>query len=166
MATLRFEFVAQDHILYEGDVNMVIIPGTDGVIGIMPKHAPLMAVVAPGEVLVRVDGEEDEYFAVGGGFVEVRPDKVVLVARSGESAGEIDAERAEKAMREAEDYLASPEGERDAEYSMTMAAALQRSRVRLNIYRRRGRGPRRSGDRPSSPPQAGGSPQTGESESS
>ncbi len=56
MATLRFEFVAQDHILYEGDVNMVIIPGTDGVIGIMPKHAPLMAVVAPGEVLVRIDG--------------------------------------------------------------------------------------------------------------
>ncbi len=86
MSTLRFEFVSQDHILYEGDVNMVIIPGTDGVLGIMPKHAPLMAVVSPGEVLVRVDGQEDEYFAVGGGFVEVRPDKVVLVARSGESA--------------------------------------------------------------------------------
>ncbi len=101
--------------------------------------------------------EEDEYFAVGGGFVEVRPDKVVLVARSGESAGEIDAERAEKAMREAEEYLASPERDRDGEHSMTMAAALQRSRVRLNIYRRRGRGPRRSGDRPSAPSQSNGS---------
>lgn len=154
MSTLRFEFVAQDHIVYEGDVNMVIIPGADGVIGILPKHAPLMAVVLPGEVVVKVDGQEDEYFAVGGGFVEVRPDKVVLVARSGESAAEIDAVRAEMAMRRAEEYLASPEHERDKERSMSMAAALRRSRVRLSIYRRRGRGPRRPGDRPSAPPQA------------
>jgi len=166
MATLRFEFVAQDHILYEGDVNMVIIPGADGVIGIMPKHAPLMAVVSPGEVLVRIDGQEDEYFAVGGGFVEVRPDKVVLVARSGESVAEIDAVRAETALRRAEEYLSSPERDRDKERSMTMSAALQRSRVRLNIYRRRGRGPRRSGDRPSAPRRAGEPPQAGESESS
>ena len=157
MSILRFEFVAQDHILYEGDVNMVIIPGTDGVIGIMPKHAPLMAVVAPGEVMVRVDGQEDEYFVVGGGFVEVRPDKVVLVARSGEFAAEIDAVRAEKALHRAEEYLASPERDRDKDRSITMAAALQRSRVRLNIYRRRGRGPRRPGDRPSAPPQSSGS---------
>ena len=105
-------------------------------------------------LLVRVNGQEDEFFAVGGGFVEVRPDKVVLVARSGESVSEIDAERAERAMHEAEAYLSSPERDRDKERSMTMAAALRRSRVRLNIYRRRGRGPRRSGDRPSVPPQA------------
>jgi F-type H+-transporting ATPase subunit epsilon len=155
MSTLRFEFVAQDHIVYEGDVNMVIIPGADGVIGILPKHAPLMAVVSPGEVDVKIDGREDEYFAVGGGFVEVRPDKVVLVARSGESAAEIDAVRAEMAMRRAEEYLASPEHDRDKERSMSMAAALRRSRVRLSIYRRRGRGPRRPGDRPSAPPQPG-----------
>ena len=153
MSTLRFEFVAQDRIIYEGDVNMVIIPGADGVLGILPKHAPLMAVVSPGEVMVRVDGQEDEYFAVGGGFVEVRPDKVVLIARSAETPVEIDAVRAEAAMRKAEEYLASPERDRDKERSMTMAAALRRSRVRLNIYRRRGRGPRRPGDRPSAPPQ-------------
>jgi F-type H+-transporting ATPase subunit epsilon len=154
MSTLRFEFVAQDHIVYEGDVNMVTIPGADGVLGILPKHAPLMAVVAPGEVIVHVNGKEDEYFVVGGGFVEVRPDKVVLVARSGESATEIDAARAEIAMRRAEEYLASPDHDRDKERSITMTAALRRSRVRLNIYRRRGRGPRRPGDRPSAPPQA------------
>ncbi len=153
MSTLRFEFVAQDRIIYDGDVTLVTIPGADGVLGILPKHAPLMAVVAPGEVIVRVDNGEDEYFAVGGGFVEVRPDKVVLIARSAETPVEIDAVRAEAAMRKAEEYLASPERDRDKERSMTMAAALQRSRVRLNIYRRRGRGPRRSGDRPSAPPQ-------------
>ena len=155
MSTLHFEFAAQDRIVYEGDVNMVTIPGADGVFGVLPKHAPLMAVVAPGEVIVRVEGKEDEYFVVGGGFVEVRPDKVVLVARSGESAAEIDVVRAEAAMRKAEEYLASPERDRDKERSMTMAAALRRSRVRLNIYRRRGRGPRRPGDRPSASPQPG-----------
>ena len=152
MSTMRFEFVVQDHIVYEGDVNMVIIPGADGVLGILPKHAPLMAVVTPGEVMVRLEGEEDEYFAVGGGFVEVRPDKVVLVARSAETPDEIDAVRAETALRRAQEYLESPERDRDLERRVAMEAALRRSRVRLSIYRRRGRGPRRSGDRPT--PQA------------
>ncbi|NOZ70913.1 MAG: ATP synthase F1 subunit epsilon [Chloroflexi bacterium] len=147
MSTLRFEFVAQDHIVYEGDVNMVVIPGADGVIGVLPKHAPLMAVVAPGEVLVRKEGEEDKYFAVGGGFVEVRPDKVVLVARSGESAEEIDIERAEKALRRAQEYLSSPERDRDQSRRVAMEAAIRRSRVRLNIARRR-RGVKRPGARP------------------
>lgn len=147
MSTLRFEFVAQDHIVYEGDVNMVVIPGADGVIGVLPKHAPLMAVVAPGEVLVRKEGEEDKYFAVGGGFVEVRPDKVVLVARSGESAEEIDIDRAEKALRRAQEYLSSPERDRDQSRRVAMEAAIRRSRVRLNIARRR-RGVKRPGIRP------------------
>ena len=146
MSTLRFEFVAQDHVVYEGDVNMVVIPGADGVIGVLPKHAPLMAVVVPGEVVVRKEGEEDRHFAVGGGFVEVRPDKVVLVARSGESAEEIDAIRAEAAMRRAEAYLASPERERDQDRRVAMEAALRRSRVRLQIARRRHSG-RRSANR-------------------
>ncbi len=144
MSTIRFEFVAQDHVVFEGDVNMVIIPGADGVFGVLPKHAPLMAVVVPGEVMVRSEGKEDQYFAVGGGFVEVRPDKVVLIARSGESAEEIDIVRAEAALRRAEAYLASPERERDQSRRVAMEAAIRRSRVRLNIARRRRRGQRKS----------------------
>ncbi|RME83899.1 MAG: ATP synthase F1 subunit epsilon [Caldilineae bacterium] len=150
MSTLRFEFVAQDHIVFEGDVNMVLIPGADGVIGVLPKHAPLMAVVEPGEVMVRIEGEEDRYFAVGGGFVEVRPDKVVLVARSGESVEEIDAARAEAALRRAQEYLASPERDRDVDRRVAMEAALRRSRVRLDLVRRR-RGGRRAAERPYRP---------------
>lgn len=146
MSTLRFEFVAQDHIVYEGDVYMVIIPGADGVIGVLPGHAPLMAVVSPGEVLVRKEGEEDMYFAVGGGFVEVRPDKVVLVARSGEAVEEIDIARAETALRRAEEYLSSPERDRDQSRRVAMEAAIRRSRVRLNIARRR-RGAKRTSSR-------------------
>ena len=148
MSTLRFEFVAQDHIVYEGDVRMVIIPGADGVIGVLPKHAPLIAVVDPGEVMVRKEDGEELYFAVGGGFVEVRPDKVVLVARSGESAEEIDAVRAEAALQRAQEYLSSSERDRDMDRRVAMEAALRRSQVRLNIARRRRSGRRTANNRP------------------
>ena len=87
------------------------------------------------------------HFAVGGGFVEVRPDKVVLLARSGEFADEIDAARAELALQQAEEYLASPEREKDQDRTVAMEAALRRSRVRLNIARQRRSG-RRTSDRP------------------
>lgn len=147
MATLRFEFVSQAHVVYEGDVRMVIIPGADGVIGVLPKHAPLIAVVVPGEVKVRLEDGEEMYFAVGGGFVEVRPDKVVLVARSGEAAEEIDAIRAEKAMQRAQEYLNSAERDLDQDRRVAMEAALRRSRVRLTVARRR-----RGGSRPTSRP--------------
>ncbi|NOX62381.1 MAG: ATP synthase F1 subunit epsilon [Chloroflexi bacterium] len=148
MSTLHFEFVAQDRIVFEGDVNMVVLPGADGVIGVLPKHAPLMAVVVPGEVMVRQEGQPDKYFAVGGGFVEVRPDKVVLVARSGEAAEEIDALRAETALRRAREWLASHEHERDMDRRVAMEAALRRSMVRLKLAKRRGG---RRPDRPAQP---------------
>ena len=151
MSTLHFEFVAQDRIVFEGDVNMVVIPGADGVIGVLPKHAPLMAVVVPGEVMVRQEGQPDRYFAVGGGFVEVRPDKVVLVARSGEAAEEIDALRAEEALRRAREWLASPESKRDMDRRVAMEAALRRSMVRLKLAKRRGG---RRPDRPAQPYQS------------
>lgn len=146
MATIRFEFVTQDRIVYQNDVSMVIVPGADGVIGVLPKHAPLMAVVNPGEVLVRKEGEADQYFVTGGGFVEVRPDKVILLARSGESSEEIDVVRAETAKHRAEEYLASPEHARDPEMRVAMEAALRRSAARLQIAHRR-HGGRPSGRR-------------------
>lgn len=147
MSTMRFEFVTQDRIIYQNDVKMVIVPGADGVIGVLPKHAPLMAVVNPGEVMVRREGEADQYFVTGGGFVEVRPDKVILLARSGESSADIDVARAEAAKHRAEEFLASPEHARDPEIRVAMEAALRRSTARLQIAHRRhgGRGPSRRG---------------------
>lgn len=138
MATLRFEFVAQDSIVFEGDVTMVSIPGADGALGVLPRHAPLMAVVNPGEVMVRQEGKPDQFFVVGGGFVEVRPDKVVLVARSGESAEAIDAVRAEAALRRAQEFLSSPDKDRDMDRRLAMEASLRRSTARLKIARRHG----------------------------
>jgi len=144
MSTIHFEFVAQDRLVYEDDVTMVIIPGADGVIGVLPKHAPLMAVVVPGEVMVRKADQPDQYFVVGGGFVEVRPDKVILAARSGESSEDIDTARAEAAKKRAEEYLSSPDRERDQEVRVAMEAQLRRSAARLQIARHRHAGKRSS----------------------
>ena len=134
--TIRFEFISQERIILQDDVNMVIAPGASGVLGILPRHAPLMAVIVPGELVVKKDGQEDRYYAVGGGFMEVRPDKVILLARSGESAEEIDLARAQEARQRAEELLAA--GEMDsAERRRVMELALRRSRVRLKVAERR-----------------------------
>ena len=140
--TIRFEFISQERIILQDDVNMVIAPGASGVLGILPRHAPLMAVIAPGELVVKKDGQEDRYYAVGGGFMEVRPDKVILLTRSGESAEEIDLARAQEARQRAEELLAA--GEMDsAERRRVMELALRRSRVRLKVAERRRKSPPR-----------------------
>lgn len=141
--TVRFEFIAQEHIILQEDVNMVIAPGASGVLGILPRHAPLMALIVPGEVVVKKEGQEDRYFAVGSGFMEVRPDKVILLARSGEAAEEIDIERAREARARAEELLAL--GEVDSEERRrSMEQALRRSKVRLKVAERRRKAPPRT----------------------
>lgn len=135
MSPIRFEFVAQTGRVFEDDVDMVIAPGADGILGILPRHAPLMAVVQPGEVVVKQAGQPDRYFAVGGGFIEVRPDKVVLLARSGEAAEDIDVARAEEARQRAEEWLSThPRG---AERREAYEAALRRSMQRLRLVQKR-----------------------------
>ena len=137
MATTHLSLIAQDRIVYEDDVDMVILPGASGVFAALAKHAPMMAVLQPGEILVRKQGEEDRYFAVGGGFAEVRPDEVVVLVRSAEAAEEIDIARAEEARRRAQEYLSSPEKERDMEQRLSMEAALRRSLARMKVARKR-----------------------------
>ncbi|HFQ95612.1 MAG TPA: ATP synthase F1 subunit epsilon [Anaerolineae bacterium] len=153
MAKTHFSLIAQDRIVYEDDVDMVILPGSSGVFAALSKHAPLMATLQPGEILVRKEGEEDRYFAVGGGFAEVRPDEVIVLARSAESAEEIDIQRAEEAMRRAQEYLASPEKDRDLERRLAMEAALRRSLARMKVARKRADVRARGVERGPLPPQ-------------
>jgi len=153
MAKTHFSLIAQDRIVYEDDVDMVILPGSAGVFAAMSKHAPLMATLQPGEILVRKEGEEDRYFAVGGGFAEVRPDEVVVLARSAEAAEEIDIQRAEEALRRAQEYLSSPEKDRDLERRLAMEAALRRSLARMKVARKRAEVRARAADRGPLPPQ-------------
>jgi F-type H+-transporting ATPase subunit epsilon len=118
---------------------MVILPGSEGELGILPKHTPLLTALKPGVILIRKGGN-DELFAVGSGYADVRPNKVTVMAQSAEHSEEIDAERAEMARGRAERFLR--EGPPEAGPSIAaMQQALMRAEVRLKVVRRhRGRG--------------------------
>ncbi len=135
MAKLRLDIVTAERTVYSDDVDMVIAPGTEGELGILPRHAPLLTGLQVGELRIKKEGQE-ELFAIGGGFMEVRPDRVIVLADTAEYAEEIDIERAEAARRRAEHLLA--EGI-PAERRSGVEAALRRSRIRLRVARRRRR---------------------------
>lgn len=117
-------------------LDMIVLPGSEGELGILPSHTPLLTALKPGVIVIRKEGVE-ELFAVGGGFVDVRPDKVIVLAEAAEHSEEIDAQRAEEARQRAEDILANPP---EAGPSVAaMRQALVRSRVRLKVARRRQR---------------------------
>jgi len=129
VATFRLEIVTAERMVYSDDVDMVIAWGIEGQLGILPHHAPLMTMLQPGELIVKKDNKET-YMAVSGGFLEVRPDKVIVLADACERAGEIDKTRAEAAKRQAEEIMKSPSPETE---TATAEAALRRSLVRLKV---------------------------------
>lgn len=142
MATLHLEIVTLERKVYDEHVNMVVVPGSEGVMGILPRHTPLLTALSYGELQIKRDGREDEYFAVGGGFMEVQPDHVIVLADSAEHVEEIDIARAEAARQRAQELLAeSKEEEIDFERAQ---AALRRSTLRLKVAQRRRRGGRDS----------------------
>jgi F-type H+-transporting ATPase subunit epsilon len=138
---IRAEIVSQDRSLFEGDVDMVVIPGADGEMGILPNHAPLLSTLRMGVIKVRRAGEE-QLFTVTGGLVEVQPSIVTILADAAENIDEIDIARAEDAKRKAEQRLAEgiPAG---SEAYLAAEAALQRSNLRLQMAQRFGRTRRR-----------------------
>jgi len=142
MSTIRLDFVSQDHMVFSDDVSEIVAPGIDGQLGILPKHAPLLTILSPGEVAVKCVGQEDQFFAISGGWMEVRPDKVTILARTAERSDEIDLKRAEAARMRAEELLAQgvPREDRTG-----LEMALRRSQIRLKVARRR------TGWRPSGP---------------
>jgi F-type H+-transporting ATPase subunit epsilon len=137
--TIQVEIVTPRRELFNGEVQMITLPGIDGQMGVMGQHAPLLTTLDIGEIILHRPGEEDDYIAVTGGVVEVRPDKVIVLAQSAERADEIDVARAEAALRRAEESREHqpPEDRRP------MELALRRSQVRLKVARRRR--PRRPG---------------------
>lgn len=130
MATIRLDFVAQDRNVFSGDVTEVQAPGIEGQLGILPKHAPLMTVLSPGEVIVHRAGAEPLYFAVSDGWMEVRPDHITILARTAERSDEINAERAEAARARAAQLLA--QGIRRDQRAM-VEMSLKRQIVRLRV---------------------------------
>ena len=138
MATFRLEVVTAERMVLVDDVNGVVAWGVEGQLGILPHHAPLMTMLQPGDLVIKRDNE-DEYLAITGGFLEVRPDKVIILADACERAEEIDIARAEAAKRRAEETLK----ERPPEVDTAAAeAALRRSLARLRVAEKRRRRPR------------------------
>lgn len=129
---LQLEVVTPEKQLFSGEVDLVLAPGAEGQLGILPHHAPLMAALTVGELVAR-RGEEELLFAIHGGFIQVLSDRVIVLADVGERADEVDAERAEKARREAEELLKKkPPPELRAEAMM----ALRKAQLRLRVARR------------------------------
>jgi F-type H+-transporting ATPase subunit epsilon len=133
MPTLRLEIVTAERMVYSDDVSVVVAPGSEGELAILPQHAPLLTMLQPGELRIKKDGEEI-YLAISGGFLEVRPDKVIVLADAAERADEIDIARAEEAKRQAEERLKARATDIDLAQG---EAALRRSLIRLKVAERR-----------------------------
>lgn len=133
MSTIRFDVVTAEGVVYSEDVDIVIAPGVQGQLGILPHHTPLMTMLEPGELRARKGGEE-VYMAISGGFLEVRPDRVIVLADAAEREEEIDISRAEEAKRRAQQRLK----ERAPNVDHARAeASLRRALTRLQVVQRR-----------------------------
>lgn len=135
--TIRCEIVSQDRTVFQGDVDIVILPGAAGEMGILPHHAPVLTILKYGVIRIRQDGKE-EMFAVAGGMAEVQPNIVTILADAAENIQDIDITRAKAAKKRAEDALAKLKPE-DHDAYLTMEAALRRSNLRLDVVRRYGK---------------------------
>lgn len=135
--TIRCEIVSQDRTVFQGDVDIVILPGVAGEMGILPHHAPVLTILKYGVIKIRQAGKE-ELFTVAGGMAEVQPEIVTILADAAENIEEIDITRAKAAKKRAEDALAKLKPE-DHDTYLTMEAALRRSNLRLDVARRYGK---------------------------
>ncbi len=139
MSSVKLDIVTAERVVFSDDVDVVVAPGVEGELGVLPHHAPLMTMLQPGELRIKKDGEELS-LAISGGFLEVRPDRIIILADAAERAEEIDIARAEEAMRRARERLK----EHPAELDVSRAeASLRRALTRLQVVqRRRRRSPR------------------------
>ena len=132
MSSLKLDIVTAERVVYSEDVDAVIAPGVEGQLGILPHHAPLMTILQAGELVVRRGGDED-IMAISGGFLEVRPDRVIVLADSAERAEEIDTARAEEAKKRAELRIAEKTPGID---EARLQASLRRAIARLSVAER------------------------------
>ncbi|NKQ36706.1 MAG: F0F1 ATP synthase subunit epsilon [Chloroflexi bacterium] len=128
--------VTQERTVFSGEVQSVSLPGTDGRMGILPNHSALLTTLGFGEVMVKDANGEELYFAIGGGYAEVQPDHVTVLADSAEQAEEIDVERAERARELAEKAMSEGVKEDPDQYAQ-IQASLMRAQIRLDVGRKR-----------------------------
>ena len=125
--------VSVERSLFEGDVDFIVANGADGELGILPHHAALMTILKPGALKIR-QGDQEQLLFVGGGFLEVLPDRVTVLADVAEHADEISVERAEEARRRAQERLA---GQLTSAEEVEFQNALAMAEARLRLARAR-----------------------------
>ncbi|MFN8498816.1 MAG: F0F1 ATP synthase subunit epsilon [Anaerolineae bacterium] len=134
---IHLDVVSVERTVYSDEVDTVIAPGIEGEMAIKPRHASLMTGLNYGQLVIKKTGLPDEIIAIGGGFMEVRPDRVTVLADSAERSEDIDIAEAEAARKRAQELLAQPLEHEDEERAL---AALKRARLHLKIAeQRRGR---------------------------
>jgi len=140
---IQCEVVSQDRALFSGPADIVVAPGTEGEMGILPNHTPLLTSLGYGFLRIRQGGRE-EVFVIAGGVMEVRPALVTILADVGENVAEIDAGRAEAARARADELLKKGPPP-DSDQYLAIETALRRSNLRLEAVRRYRHGmPRRT----------------------
>lgn len=133
--TIQCDIVTQERTVFSQQVASVSLPGTEGRMGILPNHSALLTTLTFGDVWVRHTDGEEEHFAIGGGYAEVQPDKVIILADSAEHAEEIDLERAEKARKRAEQAMKEGVID-DPDRFAQIQASLMRAQIRVDVGRR------------------------------
>ena len=137
--TFRLEIVSAERSLFSGEANFVVVPGVDGELGIFPNHTPLLTKIKPGTLKFHAKDESEEtLFFVAGGFLEVQPTVVTVLADTVVRGEEIDQARAEKSMRNAEeaiskapeDKIALATAQAELSYAMAELRALQKYKAR------------------------------------
>ena len=140
---LQLDIVTPERLAYSDSVDSVVLPGSEGELGVLPHHTPLVAMLGIGELRIRKGGAE-ESFAIVGGFLQVRPDRVVVMAETADMASEIDLERAQEARRDAERAIET--GFAEGADLAAARATLQQALLRIRVAERRHReGPRHRG---------------------
>lgn len=133
---LQLEIVTPDRALVREEVDEVVVPGSEGELGILPGHTPLLATLKVGELWYR-QGAEKHYLAVGFGFVEVLPERVTILAHVAERPQDIDTERAERAKRRAEERLSNAATDKESGVDFERARiAMMKSLIRLQVASR------------------------------
>lgn len=137
---MQLQIITAEREVFSGPVDILVAPGIEGQLGILPNHAPLMTILQPGELMVRAGGEES-YLALSGGYMEVLSNRVIILADAAEDVDEIDEARAREAMERARQRVANRESEADIQQAL---ASLRRAQVRVTVARRRRNAPHRS----------------------
>ena len=136
MPTIKLEVVSPDALVYQADIHMLVVKAADGEIGIMPNHLPMIASIIPCAMRVKYEDGREELIACGGGFMEVTPNKITVLAACAETPIQIDVLRAEKAYKRAEERIKKFQSEPFKDTGIDIAraeAALQRAIVRLKV---------------------------------